>query len=237
MNDYGGGTFQSLNAVPLGVSGVLDGYLPGKTSRATFYARGGKRSLDVVMAIMGLAIAMIPIAVLALLIARDGGNPFFGHVRIGRNGRKFRCWKLRSMVPDAEAVLQRHLTEMPAARREWLENFKLAEDPRVTRLGALLRRTSLDELPQLWNVLVGEMSVVGPRPVTEPELVQYGNALPWVQSVRPGVTGLWQISGRNDISYARRVRLDTLYARKHGIRNDLLIIAGTVGAVFLRTGK
>ena len=172
-----------------------------------------------------------------MIVALDGANPFFGHRRVGRDGRVFRCWKLRSMVPDAEARLARHLAENPAAAREWAAARKLSQDPRVTRVGRVLRRTSLDELPQVWNVLLGEMSLVGPRPVTTEELMRYGPARWAYLGVRPGITGLWQVRGRNRLSYAERVRLDAEYARDASLALDLGLLLRTVPAVLRLTGQ
>ena len=201
------------------------------------YPWAGKRALDIVLVIAATPVLLPIVLILGLLVMRDGGAPFFGHKRVGRNGRIFRCWKIRSMVPDAEARLLRHLAENPAARAEWDANFKLEDDPRITRLGRFLRSSSLDELPQLWNILTGEMSCVGPRPVTAEELELYGPAANEYRRMRPGLTGLWQVSGRNDISYAERVELDLPYGRETSLRGDIAIMAKTVGAVVNRTGR
>ncbi|MGM0585370.1 MAG: sugar transferase [Pseudomonadota bacterium] len=173
----------------------------------------------------------------AAVTLREGGRPLFGHTRIGRGGRPFRCWKIRSMVPDAEARLARHLAENPGAAEEWRATRKLADDPRVTRFGEFLRRTSLDELPQIWNVLRGEMSFVGPRPVPADELKLYGAARAAYQAMRPGITGLWQVSGRNEVAYAERVQLDVNYLRRMSFWFDLKVILLTGGAVLRFTGR
>ena len=203
------------------------------------YENGGKRLLDLV-----LAIALVPVlapvilGLAALVWAKDGGKPFFGHTRIGRGGRKFRCWKIRSMVLDSQARLEKHLAENPAAAMEWRATRKLNDDPRITRVGRLLRKTSLDELPQLWNVLRGEMSFVGPRPVPEDELNEcYGSARSGYCSLRPGITGLWQVSGRNEVSYAHRVSMDVEYLRRMAAGLDLWIILRTALVVVQPTGK
>ena len=168
----------------------------------------GKRSLDVSVAGLALFLLLPLLVVLCLLIwASDGHTPIFRHKRIGRNGQPFGCLKFRSMVVNADAVLQDHLARNPAARAEWVETHKLSNDPRVTPLGQILRKTSLDELPQLINVLKGELSLVGPRPIVEAEAERYGSAFATCFSVTPGVTGLWQVSGRSDCSYAERVAL------------------------------
>lgn len=206
-------------------------------SRQGVYLRAGKRALDLVLAALLLLPVGMVVALLAVIVALDGANPFFGHRRVGRDGRVFRCWKLRSMVPDAEARLARHLAENPAAAREWAAARKLSQDPRVTRVGRVLRRTSLDELPQVWNVLLGEMSLVGPRPVTTEELMRYGPARWAYLGVRPGITGLWQVRGRNRLSYAERVRLDAEYARDASLALDLGLLLRTVPVVLRLTGQ
>jgi lipopolysaccharide/colanic/teichoic acid biosynthesis glycosyltransferase len=201
------------------------------------YRDFGKRVFDVALALLlGLMIAPIILGLWAATRA-DGGPGFFGHHRVGRDGRTFRCWKLRTMVVDAEERLSKHLSAHPEAAEEWNRNFKLRNDPRITPLGRFLRESSLDELPQLWNVLRGEMSFVGPRPVIEAELELYGSAAATCFSVRPGVTGLWQVSGRNDVDYASRVRLDLSYVSRISLARDLRIMASTVTAVLRRTGQ
>lgn len=201
------------------------------------YRSGGKRAFDIVFTLLAALLVLPVIAILAVLVMRDGGAPFFGHVRTGRDGKPFRCWKIRTMVPDAKERLEAHLRENPAARREWDESFKLADDPRITRIGGILRATSLDELPQIWNILKGEMSVVGPRPVTEQELEFYRGSRRHYLALRPGLTGLWQVSGRNSVSYIDRVILDVAYARAYNLRLDVFIILATILAVLKRTGQ
>jgi exopolysaccharide production protein ExoY len=166
----------------------------------------------------------------------DGGPIFFSHRRVGRNGRSFFCLKFRSMAIDAEERLQNLLATDPAARAEWANDHKLKRDPRITPLGQFLRTSSLDELPQLFNVLRGEMSLVGPRPVVQAESVKYGRRFGSYCSVRPGITGLWQVSGRNDVSYRRRVAMDVLYARSKSLPLDFKILLLTVPAVLLKRG-
>jgi exopolysaccharide production protein ExoY len=176
--------------------------------------------------------------VIALLIwMEDGDWPLFGHRRIGRGGVDFDCLKFRSMVPDAEARLERLLATDPAALREWQTDHKLRQDPRITRLGGFLRRSSLDELPQLINVLRGEMSMVGPRPIVHGEIGRYGYGFRHYCAVRPGITGLWQVSGRNNLAYRRRVALDRLYVRRRSLNRDIAIIAMTLPAVLTRNGS
>jgi lipopolysaccharide/colanic/teichoic acid biosynthesis glycosyltransferase len=202
----------------------------------SFYRRCGKRALDLGLCVLLAVPVLVALALLYPAVRWDGGPAFFGHARIGRDGRVFRCWKVRTMVPNAQAVLAQHLAADPAAAAEWRRDFKLRDDPRVTRLGARLRRTSLDELPQIWNVLRGEMSFVGPRPITRDEFDRYSGHEWSYLSVKPGITGLWQVSGRNDISYQARVNLDVAYATQCSLLFDLLILAKTATAVLNRTG-
>ena len=201
-----------------------------------FYARWGKRIVDIVGVALILPFAVPLMAVLLAVVALDGGKPVFSHPRVGKDGRMFRCFKVRTMVLDAEDRLRKILNECPEAAREWAADFKLRNDPRITRLGWILRKTSLDELPQLWNVLRGDMSLVGPRPVTEAEMPLYGSDADAYCSVRPGVTGIWQVSGRNSTSFAERVALDRSYAMHVSLLEDVRILALTVPAVLRVTG-
>lgn len=189
----------------------------------------------------GALLLLIALSPLLLLIAlavwyEDRGPVLFGHYRIGRNGRPFRCYKFRTMVRDADRVLRELLERDPEARAEWERDQKLRNDPRVTRVGAFLRRTSLDELPQLYNIWRGEMAFVGPRPIVMQELDRYG---PWRRhylSVRPGLTGLWQVSGRSEVSYEERVALDRDYVEQHSWVLDTLIVARTIRVIASRRG-
>lgn len=167
---------------------------------------------------------------------RDGLPVFFGHYRVGRDGKLFRCLKFRTMARDAERMLAELLRDDPAARAEWDKDQKLSQDPRITPVGHFLRRTSLDELPQLFNVLRGEMSLVGPRPITVAELKRYGGVRWHYLSVRPGMTGLWQVSGRNNTTYEERVALDRSYVEQRSMWLDLRILFRTVGVVVARDG-
>jgi undecaprenyl-phosphate galactose phosphotransferase len=171
-----------------------------------------------------------------VLIRRDGGPASFGHYRVGSAGRVFRCFKFRTMCIDAERVLRELLEKDADLREEWRRNFKLQNDPRITSVGHWLRRTSLDELPQLVNVLRGDMALVGPRPITLTELRLYGPARWQYLSVLPGMTGLWQVSGRNRVSYERRVQLDDEYVKNRSIWLDLQILVRTVLVVVTRDG-
>jgi exopolysaccharide production protein ExoY len=195
-----------------------------------------KRILDVAGAIV-LAIVFAPlILAIAVLMRREGGSIIYKHRRIGRDGRAFECLKFRTMVPNADQVLRELLERDPAINAEWVRDHKLRCDPRVTRLGRFLRRTSLDELPQLWNVMRGEMSLVGPRPVVREELLRYGRNVRTYLSAKPGITGLWQVKGRNDTDYRRRVVLDTYYVRNQNLLLDLYILLQTTRVVLRRDG-
>jgi len=196
-----------------------------------------KRLFDFVVASV-LTISVLPLAlVIALAVALETRGPiFFVHTRLGKNRHPFRLWKFRSMRPDADQVLARYLAQHPELRREWHSTRKLKNDARVTRFGRWLRRSSLDELPQLWNVLCGTMSLVGPRPIVREEIVQYGTALENYGRVLPGLTGLWQVSGRTNLSYHRRVDLDAEYIREWSFALDLKILCKTVCAVLRGQG-
>jgi lipopolysaccharide/colanic/teichoic acid biosynthesis glycosyltransferase len=179
----------------------------------------------------------LPFLVLCLLAYRESrGQVFYKDQRMGRDGKLFSCIKFQTMVSEAEAVLQRLLAEDAAAREEYTRYHKLRRDPRVTRIGRYLRRTSLDELPQLWNVLRGEMSLVGPRPYLARESGDIGAAQEEILRVPPGITGPWQVAGRNQASFDERVRLDTYYVRNWSVWLDLVILARTVGSVFFSRG-
>ena len=188
-----------------------------------------------IVAILALAPLFVTIALLVVVTSR--GGILFCQQRIGLGGRMFTCYKFRSMVVDAEQRLHDLLIHDPAALREWVRDHKLRRDPRITPIGNFLRRSSLDELPQLFNVLRGEMSLVGPRPIVMGETARYGRYLGSYASVKPGITGLWQISGRNNISYRRRVAMDVTYARSKSLGLDLRILLATVPAVIGARGS
>lgn len=197
----------------------------------------GKRTCDIVLSFTGLILALPLLAVISLFVALDGGPVIYSHQRIGRHGRPFGCLKFRTMIAGAQDCLEEYLNYNTDERVEWEEHQKLAFDPRTTAIGQFLRRTSLDELPQLFNVLKGEMSLVGPRPVTKAELDHfYGRKARFYTSVRPGITGPWQISGRNDIGYGQRVLMDTRYALRRSFIDDLSIMARTPAAVLSGKG-
>jgi lipopolysaccharide/colanic/teichoic acid biosynthesis glycosyltransferase len=195
-----------------------------------------KRLFDATGALL-LAVLFLPlIAAIGLLMRRQNGGPIlFRQKRVGQGGQLFTCLKFRTMVPNAERLLQELLDSCPDARAEWLATQKLQRDPRVTRLGRFLRRTSLDELPQLWNILWGDMSLVGPRPVIPEELARYGRNASVYLSAKPGLTGLWQVNGRNNTTYRRRVALDVYYIRYGGPLLDILILFRTAGVILGRT--
>ncbi len=184
-----------------------------------------------------LFFAPLMLAVALAVFVQDGGPIIFAHRRLGRGGRFFSCLKFRSMATDAQARLHHLLAANPEAKAEWDRDHKLRNDPRITPLGDFLRRSSLDELPQLFNVLRGEMSLVGPRPIVEAEARRYGRRIRHYCSVRPGITGLWQVSGRNDTSYRRRVAIDVVYSRKKSLLLDARILLMTIPAVLLRRGS
>lgn len=196
-----------------------------------------KRASDLALA----ALLALPIGALILLIALairlDSRGPvFFRHARVGRGGRTFQAWKFRSMVANSQEVLAELLARDAQARAEWEADHKLRDDPRITRVGRLLRLTSLDELPQAWNVLTGDMSFIGPRPIVAAEVAKYGEVFDLYQQVRPGISGLWQVSGRNDTTYAERVALDDYYVRNWSVWLDLHILIRTVRVVLLGKG-
>ncbi|MCJ2023421.1 sugar transferase [Methylobacterium sp. J-067] len=206
--------------------------------RSLILDRAPKRLFDLSVALACLFLLM-PLFVLVgfLVWAVDRKSPFYSHRRLGRGGKTFGCLKFRSMRMNGDEILRRHLAENPAAMAEWTQNRKLKNDPRITIIGHVLRKTSLDELPQLINILRGEMSLVGPRPIVDAELEKYGDAASAYFAVRPGLTGAWQISGRSDTTYDERVRLDRQYVESRSFAGDIAIILRTVPAVFLVKGS
>ncbi|GAU07092.1 sugar transferase [Burkholderia stabilis] len=195
-----------------------------------------KRSFDLVGALVLLVVLAPALLGIAWTVRRDGGRAIFGHERVGRNGRPFKCLKFRSMVTNADAVLKALLERDPEARAEWDREFKLKNDVRITPVGRFLRKTSLDELPQLVNVLKGDMSLVGPRPIVEAELERYGADVRYYLMAKPGMTGLWQVSGRNDTDYSTRVSLDVSYVREWSLRRDIGILFRTINVVLRGSG-
>ena len=199
-------------------------------------ARLTKRLFDTLVAALLLVLLSPLMLLIALRLKLEGGSVLFAHQRIGKNGRKFDCYKFRSMVPNAEQQLQSLLQHNAQLKAQWDKEHKLKDDPRISRMGAFLRRTSLDELPQLFNVLKSEMSLVGPRPIVEDELQKYGLDKSYYLMVRPGMTGLWQVSGRNDVDYETRVYLDAWYVKNWSLWYDLAILFKTIKVVFGRNG-
>ncbi|WDR06231.1 sugar transferase [Devosia rhodophyticola] len=193
-----------------------------------------KRCMDVLLVLLSLPIILPLMIAIGTLVSLDGGSPLYSQQRVGRNGKIFKFWKLRSMVPDAKSALAKYLENCPEARAEWETTQKLKCDPRLTYLGRYLRRYSLDELPQLWNVLVGDMSLVGPRPMMPEQRTLYPGTAYY--SVRPGLTGLWQINARNNCSFAGRAEYDNKYAMTISARTDIAILYKTVAVVFQGTG-
>ena len=222
------------NISPYGINtyqGESTGVVP--LSRLTLT---GNRILDVIGSLALILVSSPIFLIVALFVALDGGPVFFRHTRIGQKGERFGCLKFRTMILGAEACLIEYLEHHPDAKAEWQDHQKLEFDPRITPIGRILRATSLDELPQLFNILRGEMSLVGPRPVTKDELSRYGNAANHYLAVRPGLTGPWQISGRNDVGYDERVTLDHAYVSDLSLFRDLIILFRTPSAVLSRRG-
>ncbi|WP_296003262.1 undecaprenyl-phosphate galactose phosphotransferase WbaP [uncultured Veillonella sp.] len=196
-----------------------------------------KRIFDITATVIGGILILPIIAIVALLIYLDSPGPIvFGHKRVGQGGKEFPCYKFRSMVPNAQEALEIYLKENPAAREEWERDFKLKDDPRVTKIGKFLRKTSLDELPQLWNVLIGDMSLVGPRPIVRAEVEKYGEYINDFYLVPPGITGVWQVSGRSDTTYEERVLMDSWYVHNWSVWIDIVYLVKTVLAVLKGKG-
>lgn len=226
---------RSLSVTAKDICGVLTLKLDQPLDR--LLPRMCKRAFDLLLASSTL-LALSPV-LLTLCLAVKLGSPgpvFYGHRRIGRNRKTFRVWKFRSMRMDGDALLHRHLEHNPALRAEWDREHKLRKDPRTTGVGRLLRKSSLDELPQLWNVLRGEMSLVGPRPIVDAEILKYGDCFEQYKRVRPGVTGLWQVSGRNNTTYAQRTRIDNYYVRNWSLSLDAYILLRTIKTILLSEG-
>lgn len=205
------------------------------TKRSKFYSQYTKRLLDLTLVLLSLPAVLPVVLLLAFAVfVQDGGKPFYRQRRVGRGGRIFTMWKLRSMVRDAEARLQAHLTENQASREEWNSKQKLSNDPRITPIGRVLRSSSLDELPQLLNVLTGDMSLVGPRPMLPEQKALYGGEAYY--TLRPGITGSWQISERNASSFSSRAVFDNDYAERLSLTTDIAILGATCSVVLKRTG-
>ena len=205
-----------------------------KSEPKSVYRDHVKRGFDIVLVLMAALPVLLVLGVCALLVARDGGSPFYHQTRVGRFGKSFKMWKLRSMVADADRALEDHLRSNPAARIEWDRNQKLRNDPRITKVGHILRKTSLDELPQLWNVLKGDMSLVGPRPMMLDQQALYPGSAYY--ALRPGLTGFWQVSVRHESSFAERAKYDAEYLSKVTFAQDIAVIWKTVSVVTKGTG-
>ena len=209
--------------------------LPGSVQPAGWYRATGKRIVDIAFVLMTLPMSLPIILICAIALWLEGGQPFYRQERLGKGGKRFSILKLRTMSRDADQVLESYLARDPAMRAEWDTTQKLKNDPRITRVGAFLRSSSMDELPQLWNVLKGDMSVVGPRPMMPEQLRLYPNPRPYF-SLRPGITGEWQVSDRNENSFAHRSTVDARYNVKVSFWNDMKILVQTAGVVLRRTG-
>ena len=211
--------------------------LRSKNNLSRWYNRLYKRIFDVFMSLLGMIFFIPLVIIICLCIFIDSPGPVvFAHKRVGQHGKSFPCYKFRTMVPNAERVLQEYLAQDETARKEWNSSFKLKDDPRVTRIGNFLRKTSLDELPQIWNVLIGQMSLVGPRPIVDAEIEKYSEYISDYYLVPPGITGMWQVNGRSDTTYPERVAMDTWYVRNWSVWIDLVYLFKTVKIVLLRKG-
>jgi len=228
----GGVTMDSnldLSSNTLVVPRILDRSLVSKIRVA--------RVLDISLILLAAPYILLAFLVLIIAIKLDSKGPvFYRQTRIGRYGRKFYVYKFRTMVENADRILQTYLANSPELKAEWLATHKLKQDPRITRIGVTLRKLSLDELPQLWNIIIGDMSLVGPRPIVDAEVEKYGKCFNLYIQVRPGLTGLWQVSGRNDTTYEQRVELDEYYILNRSLKFDLQILLKTVFVVLRKDG-
>lgn len=224
----------------MSASNIQDVHVVDRAPAAAFtnhpiYGLFGKRVLDILLVLMAAPIVLPVVMILSLMVALDGGKPFYTQARVGRGGKTFTLWKLRSMVHNADKKLDAYLEKHPEARAEWDEKQKLDNDPRITRFGQLIRKTSLDELPQFWNVLTGDMSLVGPRPMMPEQKEQYPGQDYY--ALRPGITGSWQVSARNESTFADRARYDSSYRRALSLKTDVRLLAATVRVVLRATGR
>jgi exopolysaccharide production protein ExoY len=237
-DEYPRGTRQKVDC---GDHGCGSAYLhsPGQydSFRHSWSYRVAKRALDLALAIALLPF-LLPICLLLMLLIKctSKGPVFYRHLRVGQDSRNFHLYKFRTMFIKSDTILEAYLATDPVARQEWTERYKLRRDPRVTPLGSVLRRTSLDELPQIVNVLLGHMSFVGPRPIVHDEICRYGGAFALYAAVKPGITGLWQVSGRGTLSYAARVSLDTQYVMTWSLPHDLRVLLRTARVVLASVG-
>ena len=196
-----------------------------------------KRTLDLLLVTISLPVALLVLGIVAVMVAWNSPGPiFYSHRRIRRHGAFFSMWKFRTMCVNSAEVLEKHLAEHPEARMEWNKTHKLRNDPRITKIGSFLRRYSLDELPQLWNVVTGQMSLVGPRPIVAAEVEKYGDCFSCYCKVKPGLTGLWQVSGRSSLTYDERVALDCEYVGNWSLTKDTVILLKTFSTVVNQDG-
>jgi Undecaprenyl-phosphate galactose phosphotransferase WbaP len=217
--------------------GLVSRHAPSLAPAESFRYRSIKRALDVMLAVGSLPVVLPLILIVAVIVKMTSPGPvFFSHRRICRSGSFFSMWKFRTMCVNSAEVLERYLAEHPEAKSEWTKNHKLRFDPRVTSVGGFLRRYSLDELPQIWNVFTGRMSMVGPRPIVAAEVEKYGQHFSCYCRVKPGVTGLWQVSGRSRLTYDQRVELDCEYVEHWSLLRDLKILCCTLQSVVDRDG-
>jgi exopolysaccharide production protein ExoY len=205
-----------------------------KSENNTIYRNFFKRIIDVLFVLAALPIVLPIIILMAVMLAFAGANPVYRQKRVGYGARTFTMWKLRTMVPNADDLLENHLSGNELARAEWDETQKLKDDPRITLLGKFLRKSSLDELPQLWNVLKGDMSLVGPRPMMPEQKTMYPGQCYY--ELRPGITGLWQVSERNQSTFADRAKFDSIYNRSLSLKTDVTVLWATIGVVVRGTG-
>lgn len=231
---------RSFALIPANINKALSQTVPGATKHlgdggADVYAKAGKRVLDVALVLLTLPLTLPVIVLCALALWIEGGSPFYRQDRLGLQGGRFSILKLRTMVRNADSLLELYLATCPELRREWDETQKLKQDPRITRVGKVLRATSLDELPQLWNVLKGDMSLVGPRPMMPDQLPLYGDPRAYF-SLKPGITGAWQVSTRNESHFSSRAQIDAVYGQHLSMRADLSLMLRTVGVVLRGTG-
>ena len=224
--EFGGPTAKPIAALPEAAATA--------PRRRGLYRNLFKRVLDVTAVALAAPVVLPVVAVLAIAVKRDGGSAFYSQVRVGKDGRRFRMWKLRSMVSDADAMMEDYLDAHPEAREEWNRTQKLKHDPRITPVGHLIRQTSLDELPQLWNVFIGDMSLVGPRPMMTCQQAIYPGIAYY--ALRPGCTGYWQTAGRNRTTFEARAQYDDAYEADLSLWTDLRVLMRTVGVMLRGTG-
>lgn len=227
-------TFQINDPMRLEAVSIADVVPTSRPRQTDFYSAFGKRALDVLIVALSAPVTLPLLLLTAIFVSLDGRSPIYVQKRVGRNGRVFNMYKFRSMVPDADEILETYLEANPEARAEWDHSQKLRHDPRVTRFGALMRKCSLDELPQFFNVLRGDMALIGPRPMMVGQTNLYPGSSYY--SMRPGISGLWQVTDRNDTAFTARAQYDDRYFYNLSFTNDCTIIAKTFVVVFRGTG-